>query len=206
MEIISDDEGEDGRRQGELSGSKVNDLASLLESLPLSNLQATIAWMNEHLLLKKSDIRARQELVSRMEAVLKAHGFNCQLYIFGSTKNCLGLRTSSDIDIFIQMRDSANLIIDESHLSYGKIEHVLHRIDRILGDDQAYLDVLTGQTTGGRADITIHTICHRHMRVPITRIKVRLAIASFSEGFTWVSRFLGLSQFDPTSRKQRHSQ
>src|SRR5699024_7469314 len=132
---------------------------------------ASIAYMQEHLLLKKSDIRTRQALVRQMEQVLKNHGFNCQLYIFGSTKNCLGMRTSSDIDIFIQIKDKHGHIVDESHISYGKIALVLNPIDRNRGNDQSFLDALA-LGNGSKADVAVNTICHRRMRVRITRIKV----------------------------------
>ena len=123
-----------------------------------------------------------------MEAVLKRHGLPCQLYIFGSTKNGLGLRTSSDIDIFIQVKkkvvaaggqqkenqkeeEEKEVAIDESHLTFGSVQRVLEATDRILSDDQSYLEEVAGEE-GVKARITMSTICHRHMRVPLTRMKV----------------------------------
>ncbi|KAH9387775.1 Speckle targeted PIP5K1A-regulated poly(A) polymerase [Tyrophagus putrescentiae] len=162
----------------------------LLSRLPLADVAATQAYLQQHLLLRRADIRRREALVRRMEAVLKRHGLPCQLYIFGSTKNGLGLRTSSDIDIFIQVKkkvvaaggqrkenqkeeEEKEVAIDESHLTFGSVQRVLEATDRILSDDQSYLEEVAGEE-GVKARITMSTICHRHMRVPLTRMKIYL--------------------------------
>lgn len=160
------------------------DFGTLLGRLPLNDVTATGAYLREHLLLRREDIVRRKTLVKRMEGVLKRHGLHCRLYIFGSTKNGLGLRASSDIDIFIQMmkrkvpvegsdlQEEDSVAVDESHLSFGSIKRVLEATDRILSDDQSYLDVLLDSSSDKSAYITMSTICHRHMRVPLTRLKV----------------------------------
>ena len=147
-------------------------LSILLEKLPLHNVRQTKKYIKDNLLLQVEDIIKRKQLVKKMEQVLCINGFNCHLYIFGSTKNGIGLRGSSDIDIFIQLKDSSDRSIDQSNFSYGKIKQVLYQVDSILGGDQRYLEVLTGPDGG--SDITIQTTCHRHMRVPITRLMIYL--------------------------------
>ncbi len=62
------------------------------------------------------------------------------------------------------------MAIDESHLTFDSVQRVLKAADRILSDDQSYLEEVTGE--GTKACITINTICNRHIRVPLIRMKV----------------------------------
>ncbi|KAJ6218138.1 hypothetical protein RDWZM_009295 [Blomia tropicalis] len=181
IEIISEEEfdAESSQRDNHTNKTKQDTLSKLLDNLPLNDINQTIQYIRKKLLLNKEDIQKRKQLVRKMEKVLCEHGFNCELFIFGSTKNWLGMATSSDIDIFIQLKDSRGRSIDETHISYGKIEHVLHRIHRILVNDQKYLEVLSPNNRHPRnnnyndnMNVIIQTICHRHMRVPITRMKI----------------------------------
>lgn len=142
-----------------VNATELNKIITEFKDKPLKSL---IRYIRKHLLLKKTDVLERKQLVKCIEDILCNNGLCCKLYMFGSTKTWLGLRSSSDIDIFAQIFNEHGEPIDEDEMSYTKNEQILHSIADIVCNQQADLGF----------DVDSEVICHRHMRVPITRLNI----------------------------------
>ncbi|KAH9390340.1 Speckle targeted PIP5K1A-regulated poly(A) polymerase [Tyrophagus putrescentiae] len=164
-----------------------SDFDALLARLLPMDVSACLAYLRDHILLTNEDIFRRKAFVSRMEKVLNQHGLNCQLKIFGSTYNGLGVRDASDIDIFIEMKTS------ESNLSNAFVEEILKKTDFILIKDQSYLEKwMLG--LGGNAEVCIDSkvFYNPKMRVPIISSQAS-GICSISQVDLNASNGLGIA-------------
>lgn len=139
------------------------------------DIGSMLDYIKDHLLLKRADHQQRQELVARIEKLLNDNELRCKLTTFGSTKNGLGLKTSSDIDIFVRLINRREHPIDEMLLSYSKIRKQLEKMGKIIDQGgRSLLPVEVDSKDGGvcKADnLSVEVICHQHMRVPLVRIK-----------------------------------